>query len=252
MPWEQRHPLSADARRRLIEQQQERWAERLRAACREDGEEEAPVAPPLQPGVAAQSQPPPAVTVEVPNWLREAAGRAAEDEEARQDEPESREDFPLETAGFEPCEFQLANGNNVKVVFAKFWERIRYQDWREGARPAQYYAIKVYSTEDILPRRMAIHCEFRHGNDFPLTAIPKIWDWIEWLMEPRRLAEFDSLAEFIDALAEEMNRLSDEGEDAVEHIDHLPQLADPKAFDHEDDSIYNDQNEPELPKENRD
>ncbi len=196
-----------------------------------------------------QSQPPPAVTVEVPKWLREAAGMAAEDEEARQDEPESREAFPLETAGLEPCEFQLANGNNVKVVFAKFWERIGYRDWREGARPAQYYAIKVYSTEDILPRKMAVHSEFRGGTDFAHAAVPKVWDWLDRLMEPRRLAEFDSLAEFIDDLAEEMYRLSDEGEDAVEHIDHLSQIADPKAFDHEDDSIYNDQNEPELPKE---
>jgi hypothetical protein len=62
-------------------------------------------------------------------------------------------------------------------------------------------------------------------------------------MEPRRLAEFDTLAEFIDDLAEEMNNLSDEGEDAVEHIDRLPEITDPKAFDREDDSIYNDQNE---------
>ena len=252
MPGEHIHPLSADARRRLMEQQQERWEERLRAVFRKDSEGVAPDAPQISLRLETQSQPPPTVTVEVPKWLREAAGRAAEDEEARQDEPESREEFPLETAGFEPCEFQLANGNNVKVVFARFWERIRYQDWREGARPAQYYAIKVYSTEDILPRRMAIHCEFRGGNDFAFSAVPKIWDWLDWLMEPRRLAEFDSLAEFIDDLAEEMNRLSFEGEDAVEHLARLPQIQDTKAFDHEDDSIYNDQNEPELPKENRD
>jgi len=161
----------------------------------------------------------------------------------------SKEDFPLNTWGFEPIEFQLANGNDVKVVFAEFWERIRHHDWREGARPSQYYAIKVYSTEDILPRRMAVHCEFRGGKDFALCAVPKIWDWLDRLMEPRRLAEFDTLADFIDDLAEEMNHLSDEGEDAAEHIEHLPEIADTKAFDREDDSLYNDQNEPDSMKE---
>jgi len=34
------------------------------------------------------------------------------------------DDAIMETAGFDAFEFQLANGNNVKVVFAKFWTRL--------------------------------------------------------------------------------------------------------------------------------
>jgi hypothetical protein len=207
--------------------------------------------PQPKPSQQTEQTPPPAVSPELLKWLRDASRDARETEETLSAEAGPKEDFPLETAGFESYEFQLANGNNVKVVFAKFWERIRYQDWLEGARAAQYYAIKVYSTEDILPRQMAIHCEFRGGRDFAFPAVPKIWDWLDGLMDPRRLAEFDSLAEFIDELAEEMSSLSDAGEDAVEHVQHLPEVADPESFDHEDDSIYNDQDEPDSPRETR-
>ena len=33
------------------------------------------------------------------------------------------------------------------------------------------------------------------------------------------------------------------GEGAVEHIEHLPEITDPEAFDKVDDSIFNDQND---------
>jgi hypothetical protein len=107
-------------------------------------------------------------------WLREASEYAEEHEETAPSDLEKGDDFPLETAGFDPCEFQLVNGNDVKVVFARFWERIRYEDWRRGARPTRYYAIKVYSNEDILSRHMAIHCEFRGGKDFAFYALSKL------------------------------------------------------------------------------
>lgn len=46
-------------------------------------------------------------------------------------------------------------------------------------------------------------------------------------------------------VAANMAELSDAGEDAVEHIEHLPELTDPEAFDKVDDSIFNDQNDSE-------
>jgi len=33
--------------------------------------------------------------------------------------------------------------------------------------------------------------------------------------------------------------------DAVEHFKHLAEISDPEAFDREDDSVFNDQNENE-------
>jgi len=186
------------------------------------------------------------VSPELLHWLRDARLDAEEAEEANAEPICPPEDYPLETAGFDPFEFQLANGHDVKIVFAKFWARIRYQDWQEGARPARYRAIKIYCTEDTLPRSMAIHCEFRAGKEFILPAVPKIWDWLEELVISRRFAQFDSVADFIDDLAEQLTLYSDIGEDAVEHVQHLPEIATPKAFDHDvDDSVYNDQNEPD-------
>jgi len=182
------------------------------------------------------------VSPELLHWLRDARLDAEEAEEANAEPIGPSEDYPLETAGFDPFEFELVNGHNVKIVFAKFWERIRYQDWREGARPAQYRAIKIYCTEDTLPRKMAIHCEFRAGKEFILPAVPKIWDWLEELVMSRQFAQFDSVTEFIDELAEQLTLYSDAGEDAVEHVQHLAEINVPEAFDHVDDSVFNDQN----------
>ena len=187
--------------------------------------------------------PPEAASPEPLLWLIEARRDAGEAEETPDAEAGPREDCPLNTWGFEPFEFQLANGNSVRVVFAQFWERIRYQDWRQGARPTQYCAIKIYSTEDVLPRKMVIHCEFRNGTDFAFSAVPGLWDWLDDLVTSRRVAQFDTLSEFIDDFAEEMNRLCDAGEDAVEHVEHLPEFTEPDAFDKVDDSIFNDQND---------
>jgi hypothetical protein len=175
--------------------------------------------------------------------LQQAAQDAQETEDSLLEPAAPKEDVPLETAGFDPVEFQLANGNDVRIVFARFWERIRYQDWREGAKPARYYAIKIYSTEGILSRHMVTHCEFRGGKDFAFLAVPKIWEWLDALVESRGHAKYDWLEEFIEDFADQLNQLSDAAEDAVEHIQHLPELAYPQAFDHEDDSIFNDQNE---------
>ena len=150
-------------------------------------------------------------------------------------------DYPLETAGFDACEFRLANGNDVKVVFARFWERIRFQDWREGARPSQYYAVKVYSTEDTIPRCMAIHCEFRAGKDFDLSAVSKVWEWLARVVDEREFIKYDWLDEFIQELAEMMGEFSDADEDAVDHIEHLAEMSLPDAFDRVDDSVFTDQ-----------
>ena len=185
--------------------------------------------PKLRLSQAPEQTPPPPVSPGLVKWLREASRDVRDAEEATNSEAGPTEDLPLETAGFEAFEFQLANGNNVKVVFAKFWERI--------------HAIKVYSTEDTLPRCMAIHCEFRGGKDFVLPAVPKLWGWLADLLDNRGHVKYDDLSEFIDELAANMAELSDAGEDAVEHIEHLPEMTAPAGFDKVDDSAFNDQND---------
>lgn len=190
--------------------------------------------------------PPPILTPELIRWLHQAKKDEKDAEEATPTVAGPSEDFPLENAGFDACEFQLANGNDVKVVFARFWERIRYQDWREGARPAQYFAIKVYSTEDTLPRSMAIHCEFRAKHDFSLLEVPNLWEWLNNLISERQFAKYNWLEDFIEELAEKLAEFSDAGQDAVEHVEYIPEITDPASFDKVDDSMFNDQNEGEA------
>lgn len=151
----------------------------------------------------------------------------------------------IETAGFDPFEFQLANGNNVKIVFARFWEKLSDSDRRLGIKFQQYRAIKVYSNEDILSNQMAVQYEFRADHEFGLVAVPKIWQWLEALVEGRGHIEYDSFEDFIEDFADLIAQMSDEDEDAVEHIEHLPEITDPESFDRVDDSVFNDQNDSE-------
>jgi hypothetical protein len=161
------------------------------------------------------------------------------------------EDFPLETAGFDAFEFQLANGHDVKVVFARFWERLTLEDRRDGAKPMQYVAIKVYSTEDMLPRRLGMQCEFRASKDFNIKALPAVWEWLARNVEERGHVEYDGIDDFLDEFADRLYLLSDTSEDAVEHLANLPRLVVPRMFDQVDDSIFNDQNDMEEVAEQR-
>jgi hypothetical protein len=64
-------------------------------------------------------------------------------------------------------------------------------------------------------------------------------------MNDRRFAKYNWLEEFIEELAETLAEFSDAGQDAVEHIEHIPEITDPEAFDKVDDSMFNDQNDSE-------
>ena len=155
------------------------------------------------------------------------------------------EDILIENAGFEPFEFQLANGNNVKIFFAQFWEAYSDSDRAGLTKPQKYFAIKVYSNEDRLVNRMAINYVFRANHEFGLMTVPKIWTWLEELIEQRGHIQYDSMEEFVGDFADQIALLADIEEDAVEHIEHLPEITDPEAFDKVDDSVFNDQNDSE-------
>jgi hypothetical protein len=150
-------------------------------------------------------------------------------------------DTIADTAGYDPFEFELANGNNVRIVFGKFWFDVI--DTRRGKRLTQKYAVRIYSNEDVLSNHMALQHEFRADFDFGLTKVPEIWDWLEQLIATRTYLIYDSLDDFILEFAEHINQSLDAGEDAVEHLQHLPELTMPAAFDKVDDSIFTDQND---------
>ena len=154
------------------------------------------------------------------------------------------DDSFIEFVETEPFQFQLANGNKVKIVFAHFWEEYTGSD--DYSRPGKYFAIKIYSNEDLDVNRMAVRYVFRAGKEFGVTCVPQIWDWLGILVENREHIKYDWLDEFVDEFAEKIAELTDTEDDAVEHFEHLPELTIPEAFDHDvDDSIYNDQNEPD-------
>jgi hypothetical protein len=156
------------------------------------------------------------------------------------------DDSFIEYVETEPFVFELANGNNVKIVFAQFWETPDTAGFSNYNPADKYFAIKVYSNEDLAVNRMAVRYVFRAEHEFGTTAVPTIWDWLGNLVETREHIKYDWLDEFVDEFAEIIAEISSEDDDAVEHFEHLPELTIPEAFDHDvDDSIYNDQNEPE-------
>ncbi len=156
------------------------------------------------------------------------------------------DDSFIEHVEAEPFQFELANGNNVKVVFAQFWETADTAGFSNYNPADKYFAIKVYSNEDLEVNRMAVRYVFRAGYEFGVTAVPTIWDWLGKLVETREHIKYDWLDEFVDDFAERIAEFTDAKDDAVEHLSHLCEMTDPEAFDHDvDDSIYNDQNEPD-------
>jgi len=144
---------------------------------------------------------------------------------------------------FDPCEFQLATGNTVKIVFAHFWERLTDSDRQLGAKPGQYFAIRIYSNEDVLSNHTTLQYELRDKYEFDTAQVENIWEWLQSLVENRGHILYDGLEDFVDDFAQQISEMLDE--DAVQHFERLPQISDPESFDKMDDSVFNDQNQNE-------
>lgn len=150
---------------------------------------------------------------------------------------------PPDLPELEPICFELANGHTVKIE-ARFWPGWQYyEDWISGLRPEPYFAIRVYCTQDTLPKRLTRVEEFRGDIDFCLTSIWDIWLWIGEFTSGRGMFDFDSFEDFSQYLSESIARLSANEPDADEHYRQLSQLTAPQWFDRIDDSIFNDQND---------
>ena len=161
----------------------------------------------------------------------------------------------MEAPDFEPIEFELANGHTVRVEYSVYWDIPTKAERLEGATHRQYSAIRIFSTEDTFPRRLELCDELRSEATFDPNHEERIWKWLEGLVAARRYRDYDWAEEFLEEFEEAIARICAEGEDSVEHIDRLPEQepAAPggeDAFDPEDDSNFNDQNDSEASRPN--
>ncbi len=145
----------------------------------------------------------------------------------------------LEATNFPSVKFQLANGHDVRISIKAF----TFYDF--GVIRTQYYSVGVFSSDGTLPTTMIEQHAFQIDQEDSHDVIPPLWKWLEELVaSPRRVADYDDLDDFVESMDEQINFLLSAPEDAVEHLEHLPETTNPTAFDKVDDSIYNDQNEP--------
>jgi len=149
--------------------------------------------------------------------------------------------FPLGAEEFPPIEFQMVNGHNVKIDIDLFWERLTQAERNNGEKPRQYYAIRVYSTEDAPTMNLKLYWEYRPGFEFSFTIITKIWDWLSNTVETRKYRDYDSMDEFLEDFDAIINEFSVAPADAVEHYNHLPEMTNCEDFDKVDDYLLNDQ-----------
>ena len=153
---------------------------------------------------------------------------------------------PPELPDLEPISCELANGHTLKLA-ARLWQRWRtYEDWIADVWPEPYFAIRLYCTENALPKRLVWTEEFREQLDFDAGRIPEIWQWLEEFTASRAIFNYDTLDEFVEELAERLAQFSAGGEDTVEHLQELPWLSAPDWFDRVDDSVFTDQNDAET------
>lgn len=145
----------------------------------------------------------------------------------------------------EPICCDLANGHAVKIE-ARLWPQWRsFEEWAAGVWPEPYFGIRIYCTQDTLPKRLSWVEEFRDGLDFDVRRIHEIWQWLNELTRCRTVFEFDGFDDFVHHVSEGLADISSHEMDATEHYEQLPGLTAPQWFDHIDDSIFNDQNDAE-------
>lgn len=201
----------------------------------------------LQPAIAPAKPPPEypksvALTSDQVHQIR-AGRREAQEAERLLEECETPPSaYPLSAHEWPAVEFQMANGNDVRVEVDWFPEQLPSDEKERGVRPGYYYAIRVFSTEDSLSRSLDLHWEERPGKEFSFETLSKVWGWLEALVRSRGHVAYDFTEEFIEDFEDKLTAAQSD-EDAVEHLEHLPEIINQEAFDRVDDSIYNDQND---------
>ena len=141
---------------------------------------------------------------------------------------------------FSPITCQLANGHTL-VIHAGYRLEWRVENLIGGITPTEVFSIRIYSTEDSLPKRLHLCEEFRAGFDFHVASILEIWSWLLSLTQSRAIFVYDTLEGFLTDVTDFFARNNIEEPDAFDHLETLAWLSAPKWFDRTDDSIFNDQ-----------
>lgn len=146
----------------------------------------------------------------------------------------------------DPIEFDLACGTRIKVALGFFWTKVSEADRVFGDRPTKYFAMRFYSDADSRLRRVKQVHELFHEKDFDYRFCPKIWQWLVDHSTSRLRFDHESVDDFLSAFEEVIDRIQAADEDMIEHLERLPLLTFPEAFDRIDDSIFTDQSDPEI------
>lgn len=139
-----------------------------------------------------------------------------------------------------PIECELANGHTLKIR-ANYWTYWGIEEILLGTPPKTCFAIRVYCTENCLPKRLHRCEEFRAGMDFHILNIGEIWQWLLTLTQSRAIFEYDDFDVFVCDLADYLCRNFTAVTDVVSHFEDSTRISAPNWFDRVDDSIFNDQ-----------
>jgi hypothetical protein len=121
-------------------------------------------------------------------------------------------------AKFEVVTFDLATGAKVRAVIDEFWEQLSGDDLRRGQQARLYFAIRIYTDEETNPKRLVSHTEFRAGNDFDQSCIPKLWAWLVDLGVSRHRFSYECVEEFLEEFSARMDEFTASAEDAADYL----------------------------------
>jgi hypothetical protein len=123
-----------------------------------------------------------------------------------------------EGAKFEAITFDLATGAKIRIQIDEFWEQLSESDLRLGQKPNLYFAIRVYSDEETNPRRMLRYTEFRAGNDFEQSCLPRLTVWLADLTVSRHRFAYDRVEDFLEDLCARMDEFAAISDDAADYL----------------------------------
>lgn len=117
---------------------------------------------------------------------------------------------------FDIITFDLATGVKVRAAIDEFWEQLSDDDLRHGHQPRLYFAIRIYADEGTNPKRLMSHTEFRAGNDFDQSCIPRLWAWLSDLAVSRHRFSYDCVEDFLEEFSARMDEFA--AEDIADHL----------------------------------
>lgn len=131
--------------------------------------------------------------------------------------------------------FKTTSGHHVRVMMGYFWEELTDSDKLFGYKPKQFHAIRVYSTEDTLPRRLELRHEYLANKDYQPGIEADLKMWLVSIMNDKRHGDYDSVEDFLTDLADSFERLAAEAGDLIHHLADPSMECDPSLLGFEAD-----------------